>query len=135
MTKQSEWLHPIPENKIKEISPKEMLPVALNQTYRPKELELMDKVRDAYNSLIKVPCTACQYCMPCPQGVDIPKTFAILNNASLYDGKEKGHANFEAMVKNGNDPRNCVGCGACEAVCPQHINIIEMLKMATEELA
>ena len=100
-----------------------------------EELELMDKVRDAYNSLIKVPCTACQYCMPCPQGVDIPKTFAILNNASLYDGKEKGHDNFEAMVKTGKDPRNCVGCGACEAQCPQHINIIEMLKMATEELA
>ena len=73
--------------------------------------------------------------MPCPQGVDIPKTFAILNNASLYDGKEKGHDNFEAMVKTGKDPRNCVGCGACEAQCPQHINIIEMLKMATEELA
>ena len=99
-----------------------------------KELKLMSDVRDAYNSLIKVPCTACQYCMPCPNGVDIPKTFAVWNNASLYDGKEKGHENFEAMVKEGKDPRQCVACGACEAVCPQHINIIEMLKKATEEI-
>ena len=59
-----------------------------------EELELIDKVRDAYNSRIKVGCTGCAYCMPCPMGVDIPGSFSAWNNASLYGGLEKGNADY-----------------------------------------
>lgn len=55
-----------------------------------KELELIDKVKDIYISRIKVDCTNCRYCMPCPFGVNIPKNFKYLNMASIYsDVKNK----------------------------------------------
>ena len=99
------------------------------------ELKLIDNVRDAYNSRIKVPCTGCAYCMPCPGGVDIPKSFAIWNNASLYGGLEKGNAEYARLEKDDKAPTKCLECGACMANCPQSINIVEMLKCVTADLA
>ena len=96
------------------------------------ELDLMDRVREAYRSRTKVGCTGCAYCMPCPQGVDIPGAFSAWNNASLYGGLEKGNADYKKLVEAGKSPKNCVECGACMAACPQHIEIIEELKKAVE---
>ena len=99
------------------------------------ELKLIDDVRDAYNSRIKVGCTGCAYCMPCPGGVDIPKSFAIWNNASLFGGLEKGNAEYARLEKDDKAPTKCLECGACMANCPQSINIVEMLKCVTADLA
>ena len=99
------------------------------------ELKLIDDVRDAYNSRIKVPCTGCAYCMPCPGGVDIPKSFATWNEASLYGGLEKGNKDYARLTDEGKDPSHCLECGACMTNCPQSINIIEMLKCVTADLA
>ncbi len=98
------------------------------------EKQLIANVRDAYNSRIKVGCTGCAYCMPCPQGVDIPGAFSIWNNASLYGGLEKGNKGYARMEEKGCAPTNCVECGACMAACPQNFDIIEMLKNVTEDL-
>lgn len=76
----------------------------------------------------------CAYCMPCPQGVDIPGAFSAWNNASLYGGLEKGNADYKKLVEAGKSPKNCVECGACMAACPQHIEIIDMLKNVTADL-
>ena len=96
------------------------------------EKETIEKVRKAYEARIKVGCTGCEYCMPCPQGVDIPGAFSAWNNASLYGGLEKGNADYKKLVEAGKSPKNCVECGACMAACPQHIEIIEELKKAVE---
>lgn len=98
------------------------------------ELDLMDRVREAYRSRTKVGCTGCAYCMPCPQGVDIPGAFSAWNNASLYGGLEKGNADYKKLVEAGKSPKNCIECGACMAACPQHIEIIDMLKNVTADL-
>lgn len=100
-----------------------------------EELKLIDNVRDAYNSRIKVGCTGCAYCMPCPGGVDIPKAFSVWNNASLYGGLEKGNKEYARMVDEDKAPTKCLECGACMSVCPQGIDIIEMLKCVTADLA
>lgn len=100
-----------------------------------EELALIDQVRDAYNSRIKVGCTGCAYCMPCPGGVDIPAAFATWNNASLYGGLEKGNKDYARLVSEDKAPTKCLECGACMAACPQHINIIDMLKNVTADLA
>ena len=99
-----------------------------------EELELIDKVRDAYNSRIKVGCTGCAYCMPCPMGVDIPGSFSAWNNASLYGGLEKGNADYKRLEEGGKAPTQCVECGACMQVCPQHLEIPELLKKVTADL-
>ena len=97
---------------------------------------LLAQVVEAINSKMKVGCTGCGYCMPCPMKVDIPGTFAAYNVSSV-DGK------FEAMYeylrsttfrKDATSASNCVGCGKCEQHCPQGIKIREELKNAQKVL-
>ena len=99
------------------------------------ELKLIDDVRAAYISRTKVNCTGCRYCMPCPNGVQIPNIFSVWNNASLYDEDPKKNHEYKRIMEQNGGPENCLSCGACEAACPQHLNIIEMLQAAKEALA
>ena len=98
------------------------------------EKALIVKVRDAYNSRMRIGCTGCRYCMPCPRGVDIPKVFQAWNECSLYEiPSNQSWAYFE--LKNfGGTPETCASCGACEKACPQSLDIIKSLKNAWSEL-
>ena len=98
------------------------------------ELALMNQVREAYLSRTKIGCTGCRYCMPCPNGVNIPGIFSAWNNHSLYGGDLKNDGGFQNIIRNNQTPENCVQCGACEAACPQHLSIIESLQTAWAEL-
>ena len=100
----------------------------------PEELKLMDDVRSAYISRTKIGCTGCRYCMPCPNGVNIPGLFSAWNNVSLYDTDPKSSWELGFILKNGAGADKCVGCGACEAACPQHLKIIESLQSAWKDL-
>jgi predicted aldo/keto reductase-like oxidoreductase len=101
---------------------------ALPNSLSKKDLALIDNVKEQYNELIKVQCTACSYCMPCPVGVDIPKNFALLNEASMYDEQDsQSHAyNNDLTLK--ERAVSCVECGKCETLCPQHLEIRKHLK-------
>ena len=100
----------------------------------PEEIQLMKDVQKAYISRTKIGCTGCRYCMPCPNGVDIPGTFAIWNDTSLFGGDPKKNWHMQNMIKADSIPTKCIGCGACEAACPQHLSIIENLQTAWKEL-
>lgn len=100
-----------------------------------EERKLMDDVRQAYLSRTKIGCTGCRYCMPCPNGVDIPGIFAVWNNVSLYQIDPKTDWQFGMIRNNKATADNCIECGACEAACPQHLSIIEELKKAWSEIA
>ena len=100
------------------------------------EKELYAAVVKAINANVKVGCTACGYCMPCPKGVDIPGTFAIYNR---WYGEDKGGAFKEYLKcttfrKNSTAASNCIGCGKCEKHCPQGIEIRNNLKEAQKAL-
>ena len=102
----------------------------------PEEEEMLQRVVNAINSRMKVGCTGCGYCMPCPKGVDIPGTFSSYNRR-YYDGKFWSVVEYikcTALRKTSTAASNCVGCGKCEAHCPQHIAIREELKNASKEL-
>ncbi len=101
-----------------------------------EDLAMIGRVREAYNKLIKVPCTGCGYCIPCPKGVDIPRIFYLYNNGSMYnDFANVVQDNYSRVLSSNASPLECVKCGACEKKCPQHIHIMENLQKAHEAIA
>ena len=98
------------------------------------ELKLMEQVRAAYLSRTKIGCTGCRYCMPCPNGVNIPGIFSVWNKVSLYETDPKTDWDLRQIREKDQGADHCVGCGACEAACPQHLGIIEGLQQAWKEL-
>ena len=104
--------------------------------FTEKDEELLKSVVDAINEKVKVPCTGCRYCMPCPKNVDIPGTFSAYNK-KYSDGKFtalKEYIMCTAMRNDSTAASNCVACGKCEMHCPQNIKIREELKKAKREL-
>lgn len=100
-----------------------------------KDIELIDEVKHIYKSRIMVDCTNCQYCMPCPVGVNIPKNFSSYNNYFLFDSKasqETAGRMYQMVVSASERPENCIECGKCEQHCPQNIKIISELKKVKE---
>ena len=100
------------------------------------DFALIEKVKAAINARMKVGCTGCRYCMPCPHHVDIPGTFAAYNRR-YTDGKLSGWKEYfmcTALRKNSTGAGMCIQCGHCEAHCPQQIPIREKLKEAKKEL-
>ncbi|MDR1979816.1 MAG: aldo/keto reductase [Synergistaceae bacterium] len=97
----------------------------------PKELELVKAAKDLFASRVRVSCTACAYCMPCPKGVEIPQCFRNLNDAALSEKWEAQKVSYNYLLsdsRGGGKASACVECGACETQCPQHIPIREKLK-------
>ena len=99
-----------------------------------EEKKLIDDVREAYLSRTKIGCTGCRYCMPCPNGVNIPGVFSAWNDHSLYNADPKTDWNLNQILEHGEGADLCVSCGACEAACPQHLEIIDGLQTAWKEL-
>jgi len=97
---------------------------------------MLARVVEAINAKMKVGCTGCGYCVPCPKGVDIPGTFAAYNRR-YSEGKIAALREYmmcTALRKTSTAASNCVGCGKCEMHCPQGIRIREELKNAAREL-
>lgn len=91
------------------------------------EQAVMQKAVEEFRSHALIPCTACQYCMPCPAGVQIPQMFSIYNEC-IFDGNNFGlYEKYNAVPEEGRASQ-CVSCGACESNCPQKIEISEELK-------
>ncbi len=97
---------------------------------------MLQQVVQAINEKVKVGCTGCGYCMPCPKNVDIPGTFAAYNRY-YTDGKMTAYKEYimcTAMRKTSSAASNCIECGKCEKHCPQHIEIRAELKNARKKL-
>lgn len=102
----------------------------------PEDRGVYTKVVAAINENMKVGCTGCRYCMPCPKGVDIPGTFAAYNRMAS-DGYWKALTEYFMITgvrKDYTGPGNCIGCGKCEQHCPQHLPIHQELKNARNAL-
>jgi predicted aldo/keto reductase-like oxidoreductase len=98
------------------------LPGALTR----KELELIARARDLYRELAPIPCTKCEYCLPCPSGVNIPRVLELFNEAIMYNDLRPSRMRY-GWLKDEEKASSCIACGDCEELCPQSIEIIEWL--------
>ncbi len=87
------------------------------------------QVCEIFRSLGAIPCTACRYCTEvCPQGIAIPDLFACLNAQKLFNNWNTAYYYNNIHTKNGGKASDCLKCGLCEDICPQHLNIRELLE-------
>lgn len=105
--------------------------------FRPlseKEKKTIEEVVALINSRIRNGCTGCRYCMPCPAGVDIPGCFNAWNSYHMYQNYKVVSWNWEKMIGDAHQAKNCIECGKCEAACPQKLSIREDLKKVQADL-
>ena len=106
------------------------------QNFEPlteEETNTLFKVADIINSQTAIPCTGCSYCTEgCPMQIAIPQYFSLYNEDMRENLAEKGwtinFTNYSLVAANAGKASECVACGQCEALCPQHLPIIEELK-------
>lgn len=93
-----------------------------------KEVAIIDAVKNVFQQRIKVNCTACGYCMPCPAGINIPGCFSTYNDHSVFDGTPAAKQRYAIFSKLAAPASKCVECRKCESHCPQGIEIHKELK-------
>lgn len=107
------------------------------EKFQPLNVEEKGLIQDVVNTLrsrIRNACTGCKYCMPCPAGVNIPASFKVWNEYHMYGRYEAVKFSWEKMMKEEEKPVNCMECGKCEDICPQHIQIRKDLKQVQSEI-
>ncbi|MDR3131242.1 MAG: aldo/keto reductase [Treponema sp.] len=110
---------------------------ALPGCFTAAEQEIYRGVLEIFNASRKVPCTGCNYCMPCPRNVNIPGCFAAYN-ASFALGWIQGMRQYTTSAALAADQTGgsgqCVKCGKCESSCPQHIPIVKSLEAVRKRM-
>ncbi len=101
-----------------------------------EEKKLVDKVRTIMLDVPQIGCTSCRYCTPgCPMNISIPDVFRAVNTMNLYGDVFRPKAFYGGVIGQGHGRASeCIACGQCEGVCPQHLPIIDLLRKASEKL-
>lgn len=110
--------------------------LATMSDFRPldeTELAAVRKVAETLRGKGAIPCTACRYCTSgCPMGIDIPSFFSCYNSKVMF-GRPQSSERYAELIKNGTGPNDCMACGHCEEVCPQHLRVRSLLRDVAEE--
>ena len=106
------------------------------ETLTAEERDLIEKVRNIMLDVPQIGCTSCRYCTPgCPMNISIPDVFRAVNTMNLYGDVFRPKAFYGGIIGQGHGRASeCIACGQCESVCPQHLPIIDLLKEASDKL-
>jgi uncharacterized protein len=96
------------------------------------DLAVYERIKGMYRERMKIPCTRCGYCMPCPGGIAIPDCFSMYNDAFIYDDVGNARLVYEVFTSFGGAASQCQDCGVCESLCPQHLPIRKHLKQVVD---
>ncbi len=103
-----------------------------------EEMKLYDEVKEVYRDLMKVDCTGCGYCVPCPQGVDIPQSFNLYNHKHMFKGNNASFTYLTGLggVISGKQANAglCNQCGKCVKACPQKLEVPTLLKEVSSDM-
>ena len=113
---------------------------AMMENFAPltaRERDLCERAAEIINAQIAVPCTGCEYCLEgCPMHIAIPQYFSMYNEDCREDLSQKGWtvnlSNYKQVAESFGKASDCIACGQCESVCPQHLPIIEHLRAVAE---
>jgi predicted aldo/keto reductase-like oxidoreductase len=101
------------------------------------EKETINRVIEVLNEAYKIPCTSCNYCMPCPRDVNIPAAFSSYNTIFAL-GRVEGMKQYTMSIAVTSGKKvsisNCTNCGFCEKKCPQKIKVTKELKIVKRKL-
>lgn len=99
------------------------------------EMKIIDEVTEEILRIPQIGCTACKYCADgCPMKISIPDVFRTVNTLRRYPDDWRAKNFYSGLVTRSGKASDCVACGQCESVCPQHLPIIELLKDAAAQL-
>lgn len=98
------------------------------------ERAAVDKVTEIFRSQNLIPCTACRYCMEeCPKGIHIPDLFALMNAKKCFGNWNTDYYYNNIHTAEGTRAKDCLKCGKCEKICPQHLEIRKLLEDVSVE--
>lgn len=103
-------------------------------TFSAEEENLIEQARLMYSELSPIPCTKCNYCMPCPNGVNIPRNFEIFNGGVMYSDPVGSRTEYNAFLGASERASQCVECRVCEEKCPQKIEISQWMPLIQQVL-
>ena len=101
-----------------------------------EERAVVDDVRAIMLNIPLIGCTSCRYCCDgCPMHISIPDVFRAVNTMTLYNETFRPKSFYRGLVSSGSGrASDCIGCGQCESVCPQHLPVIDLMRDAAEKL-
>lgn len=101
---------------------------ALPESLSLEEHKIIEMVAKEYHKLIKVACTGCEYCLPCPKNIMIPNAIDFYNQWYLYHAYVPIKRDYDINMLKGRRASDCIGCKSCEEKCPQHLPISSIMK-------
>ena len=100
-----------------------------------EEFDIIAKVKTVYQERIKVNCTKCDYCLPCSQGVNIPRNFELYNDVYIFNNFALPASSYQLFMPTEEKASNCTQCKECEEKCPQKLDISALLQTVDNELS
>jgi predicted aldo/keto reductase-like oxidoreductase len=100
-----------------------------------EDLDLIDRVREEYIKISPIPCTKCEYCLPCAHGVNMPRNFDIYNQGIMFEKMESARNEYNNWFAEEERAHNCQECLDCLELCPQKIEIPQWLQIIDQSLS